>query len=189
MFKQLLFLYWAATSLSVFKPVSLLPHLPRPRKSNLPLFSTVSLLFHRHSTFPTLLSLFSLYFLFLNNQLNSFTLFSHFPYYPFTITHHSTFSSRFNNAFSFTLHMYSFFLLRLILLPTSSALRSCSTGDSLLSSAFIRSAKSAPALAPPIPVLLHHHHPLLPPLADQLAGTHFLHYPSSRLPSSPELLL
>ncbi|XP_029972012.1 ral GTPase-activating protein subunit alpha-1 isoform X1 [Salarias fasciatus] len=49
------------------------------------------------------------------------------------------------------------------------ALRSCSTGDSLLSSAFIRSAKSAPALAPPIPVLLHHHHPLLPPLADQLA--------------------
>lgn len=61
-------------------------------------------------------------------------------------------------------------------LPTSSALRSCSTGDSLLSSAFIRSAKSAPALAPPLPVLLHHHHPLLPPLADQLAGTHSLHY-------------
>ncbi|XP_077396153.1 ral GTPase-activating protein subunit alpha-1 isoform X4 [Festucalex cinctus] len=49
------------------------------------------------------------------------------------------------------------------------ALRSCSTGDSLLSSAFIRSAKSAPALAPPLPVLLHHHHPFLPPLADQLA--------------------
>uniref|UniRef100_A0A8P4K844 Ral GTPase activating protein catalytic subunit alpha 1 n=1 Tax=Dicentrarchus labrax TaxID=13489 RepID=A0A8P4K844_DICLA len=49
------------------------------------------------------------------------------------------------------------------------ALRSCSTGDSLLSSAFIRSAKSAPALAPPLPVLLHHHHPLLPPLADRLA--------------------
>ncbi|MED6283479.1 Ral GTPase-activating protein subunit alpha-1 [Characodon lateralis] len=49
------------------------------------------------------------------------------------------------------------------------ALRSCSTGDSLLSSAFIRSAKSAPALAPPIPVLLHHHHPFLPPLADHLA--------------------
>ncbi|XP_033991095.1 ral GTPase-activating protein subunit alpha-1 isoform X2 [Trematomus bernacchii] len=49
------------------------------------------------------------------------------------------------------------------------ALRSCSTGDSLLSSAFIRSAKSAPTLAPPLPVLLHHHHPLLPPLADQLA--------------------
>ncbi|XP_078031038.1 ral GTPase-activating protein subunit alpha-1 isoform X5 [Epinephelus lanceolatus] len=49
------------------------------------------------------------------------------------------------------------------------ALRSCSTGDSLLSSAFIRSAKSAPALAPPLPVLLHHHHPLLPTLADQLA--------------------
>lgn len=61
-------------------------------------------------------------------------------------------------------------------LPTSSALRSCSTGDSLLSSAFIRSAKSAPALAPPLPVLLHHHHPSLPPLADQLAGTHSLHY-------------
>lgn len=58
--------------------------------------------------------------------------------------------------------------------PTSSALRSCSTGDSLLSSAFIRSAKSAPALAPPLPVLLHH--PLLPPLADQLAGTLSLHY-------------
>ncbi|XP_030212660.1 ral GTPase-activating protein subunit alpha-1 isoform X2 [Gadus morhua] len=50
------------------------------------------------------------------------------------------------------------------------ALRSCSTGDSLLSSAFIRSAKSAPALAPPLPVLHHHQHfPLLPPLADQLA--------------------
>ncbi|XP_027855583.1 ral GTPase-activating protein subunit alpha-1 isoform X2 [Xiphophorus couchianus] len=49
------------------------------------------------------------------------------------------------------------------------ALRSCSTGDSLLSSAFIRSAKSAPALAPPIPVLHHHHHPFLPPLADHLA--------------------
>ncbi|XP_054894053.1 ral GTPase-activating protein subunit alpha-1 isoform X4 [Poeciliopsis prolifica] len=48
------------------------------------------------------------------------------------------------------------------------ALRSCSTGDSLLSSAFIRSAKSAPALAPPLPVLLHHH-PFLPPLADHLA--------------------
>ncbi|XP_047197537.1 ral GTPase-activating protein subunit alpha-1 isoform X4 [Hippoglossus stenolepis] len=48
------------------------------------------------------------------------------------------------------------------------ALRSCSTGDSLLSSAFIRSAKSAPALAPPLPVL-HHRNPLLPPLADQLA--------------------
>uniref|UniRef100_A0A1A8AER3 Ral GTPase activating protein, alpha subunit 1 (Catalytic) n=1 Tax=Nothobranchius furzeri TaxID=105023 RepID=A0A1A8AER3_NOTFU len=47
------------------------------------------------------------------------------------------------------------------------ALRSCSTGDSLLSSAFIRSAKSAPALAPPLPVL--HHHPFLPPLADNLA--------------------
>lgn len=61
-------------------------------------------------------------------------------------------------------------------LPTSSALRSCSTGDSLLSSAFIRSAKSAPALAPPLPVLLHHHHPLLPPLADQLAGTHSSHH-------------
>lgn len=49
-----------------------------------------------------------------------------------------------------------------------SALRSCSTGDSLLSQAFIRSAKSAP-------VLVHHHHPLLPdsvltPLADKLAG-------------------
>lgn len=55
-------------------------------------------------------------------------------------------------------------------LLTSSALRSCSTGDSLLSSAFIRSAKSAPTLAPPLPVL-HHHHPFLPPLADNLAGT------------------
>uniref|UniRef100_A0A8C8JWU1 Rap-GAP domain-containing protein n=1 Tax=Oncorhynchus tshawytscha TaxID=74940 RepID=A0A8C8JWU1_ONCTS len=47
------------------------------------------------------------------------------------------------------------------------ALRSCSTGDSLLSQAFIRSAKSAP-------VLVHHHHTLLPdsvltPLADKLA--------------------
>ncbi len=69
----------------------------------------------------------------------------------------------------------------LSVLPTSSALRSCSTGDSLLSSAFIRSAKSAPALAPPLPVLLHHHHPLLPPLADQLAGTHTLHYLSACL--------
>lgn len=70
------------------------------------------------------------------------------------------------------------FVLSVLLsfLPTTSALRSCSTGDSLLSSAFIRSAKSAPALAPPLPVLLHHHHPLLPPLADQLAGTHSLHY-------------
>uniref|UniRef100_A0A671KEJ9 Ral GTPase-activating protein subunit alpha-1-like n=1 Tax=Sinocyclocheilus anshuiensis TaxID=1608454 RepID=A0A671KEJ9_9TELE len=48
------------------------------------------------------------------------------------------------------------------------ALRSCSTGDSLLSSAFIRSAKSAP-------VLIHPVHPLLPdsvltPLADELSG-------------------
>ncbi|XP_066513820.1 ral GTPase-activating protein subunit alpha-1 [Hoplias malabaricus] len=48
------------------------------------------------------------------------------------------------------------------------ALRSCSTGDSLLSSAFIRSAKSAP-------VLVHSAHPLLPdsvltPLADELSG-------------------
>ncbi|KAK6307418.1 hypothetical protein J4Q44_G00225660 [Coregonus suidteri] len=47
------------------------------------------------------------------------------------------------------------------------AMRSCSTGDSLLSQAFIRSAKSAP-------VLIHHHYPLLPdsvltPLADKLA--------------------
>lgn len=71
-------------------------------------------------------------------------------------------------------------------LPTSSALRSCSTGDSLLSSAFIRSAKSAPALAPPLPVLLHHHHPLLPPLADQLAGTHSSHHlPVDPSPSRP----
>uniref|UniRef100_A0A8C0YE89 Ral GTPase activating protein catalytic subunit alpha 1 n=1 Tax=Cyprinus carpio carpio TaxID=630221 RepID=A0A8C0YE89_CYPCA len=48
------------------------------------------------------------------------------------------------------------------------ALRSCSTGDSLLSSAFIRSAKSAP-------VLIHPVHPLLPdsvltPLADELSA-------------------
>uniref|UniRef100_A0A4W4FS10 Rap-GAP domain-containing protein n=1 Tax=Electrophorus electricus TaxID=8005 RepID=A0A4W4FS10_ELEEL len=47
------------------------------------------------------------------------------------------------------------------------ALRSCSTGDSLLSAAFIRSAKSAPVLAHPA-------HPLLPtsvltPLADELS--------------------
>ncbi|XP_073725302.1 ral GTPase-activating protein subunit alpha-1 isoform X5 [Misgurnus anguillicaudatus] len=47
------------------------------------------------------------------------------------------------------------------------ALRSCSTGDSLLSSTFIRSAKSAP-------VLIHPVHPLLPdsvltPLADELS--------------------
>ncbi|XP_064179388.1 ral GTPase-activating protein subunit alpha-1 isoform X9 [Anguilla rostrata] len=47
------------------------------------------------------------------------------------------------------------------------ALRSCSTGDSILSSAFIRSAKSAP-------VLIHSLHPLLPdsvltPLADELS--------------------
>uniref|UniRef100_A0A8C2F9K7 Ral GTPase activating protein, alpha subunit 1 (catalytic) n=1 Tax=Cyprinus carpio TaxID=7962 RepID=A0A8C2F9K7_CYPCA len=49
----------------------------------------------------------------------------------------------------------------------SLSLRSCSTGDSLLSSAFIRSAKSAP-------VLIHPVHPLLPdsvltPLADELS--------------------
>ncbi|KAL0969703.1 hypothetical protein UPYG_G00231130 [Umbra pygmaea] len=47
------------------------------------------------------------------------------------------------------------------------ALRSCSTGDTLLSQAFIRSAKSAP-------ILVHPRHPLLPdcaltPLADELA--------------------
>lgn len=83
--------------------------------------------------------------------------------------------------------LYSVSLLSV--LPTSSALRSCSTGDSLLSSAFIRSAKSAPALAPPLPVLLHHHHPLLPPLADQLAGTHSLHYLSACLPVCLETLL
>lgn len=74
-------------------------------------------------------------------------------------------------------------------LPTSSALRSCSTGDSLLSSAFIRSAKSAPALAPPLPVLLHHHHSLLPPLADQLAGTHSLHYLPALLSACRLLLM
>lgn len=83
-------------------------------------------------------------------------------------------------CFSFSVP-HSSSLLSVSLLPTSSALRSCSTGDSLLSSAFIRSAKSAPALAPPLPVLLHHHHPLLPPLADQLAGTHSLHYLSACL--------
>lgn len=49
-----------------------------------------------------------------------------------------------------------------------SALRSCSTGDSFLSQAFIRSAKSAP-------VLIHPLHPLLSDsvltsLADELAG-------------------
>lgn len=76
-------------------------------------------------------------------------------------------------------HTLPHFLLFSSVIPTSSALRSCSTGDSLLSSAFIRSAKSAPALAPPLPVLLHHHHPLLPPLADQLAGTLSLHYLSA----------
>lgn len=86
---------------------------------------------------------------------------------------------------SFHTHTLPNFILCLLsVLPTSSALRSCSTGDSLLSSAFIRSAKSAPALAPPIPVLLHHHHPLLPPLADQLAGTHSLHYLPACLPAS-----
>lgn len=86
-------------------------------------------------------------------------------------------------AFLFCLTLFPLILSLLSVLPNSSALRSCSTGDSLLSSAFIRSAKSAPALAPPLPVLLHHHHhPLLPPLADQLAGTHSLHYLSACLP-------
>lgn len=86
-------------------------------------------------------------------------------------------------------HSSPLILSFLSVLPDSSALRSCSTGDSLLSSAFIRSAKSAPALAPPLPVLLHHHHPLLPPLADQLAGTHSLHYLSACLPLCLETFL
>lgn len=82
----------------------------------------------------------------------------------------------FSLIFCLTLPTLLFFS-PLSVLSTSSALRSCSTGDSLLSSASIRSAKSAPALAPPLPVLLHHHHhPLLPPLVDQLAGTRSLYY-------------
>lgn len=83
------------------------------------------------------------------------------------------------NFLSHSPHLTRF--ISLSVLPTSSALRSCSTGDSLLSSASIRSAKSAPALAPPLPVLLHHHHhhPLLPPLVDQLAGTCSLYYLSA----------
>ncbi|XP_062324670.1 ral GTPase-activating protein subunit alpha-1 isoform X2 [Osmerus eperlanus] len=47
------------------------------------------------------------------------------------------------------------------------ALRSCSTGDSLLSSAFIRSAKSAPVLVHPALPLLPDS--ALPPLADHLS--------------------
>lgn len=103
--------------------------------------------------------------------------------YPLSICpfpHCPVFSKTFCLSFLFailclTLFPLFFFFFSVILTP--SALRSCSTGDSLLSSAFIRSAKSAPALAPPLPVLLHHHHhPLLPPLADQLAGTLSLHY-------------
>lgn len=84
------------------------------------------------------------------------------------------------NFLSHSPHLTRF--ISLSVLPTPSALRSCSTGDSLLSSASIRSAKSAPALAPPLPVLLHHHHhPLLPPLVDQLAGTRSLYYLSAFL--------
>ncbi|XP_028856981.1 ral GTPase-activating protein subunit alpha-1 isoform X2 [Denticeps clupeoides] len=76
------------------------------------------------------------------------------------------------------------------------ALRSCSTGDSLLSSSFIRSAKSAP-------VLMHPAHPLLPdsvltPLADELSdleeppmaprGTHMRHgSQSEETPPSSEV--
>ncbi|XP_056624412.1 ral GTPase-activating protein subunit alpha-1 isoform X5 [Triplophysa dalaica] len=57
--------------------------------------------------------------------------------------------------------------VRSIVRQKTVALRSCSTGDSLLSSTFIRSAKSAP-------VLIHPVHPLLPdsvltPLADELS--------------------
>lgn len=122
------------------------------------IFSDLS--FHLPTTFPSSSLLFSLFRLL---SLIAFTLLPHPPSLP---------PLPFPSSIS-----------RLSLLPTSSALRSCSTGDSLLSSAFIRSAKSAPALAPPLPVLLHHHHPLLPPLADQLAGTHSLHYLSACLPA------
>ncbi|XP_076833716.1 LOW QUALITY PROTEIN: ral GTPase-activating protein subunit alpha-1 [Brachyhypopomus gauderio] len=47
------------------------------------------------------------------------------------------------------------------------ALRSCSTGDSLLAAAFIRSAKSAPVLVHPANPLLTHS--ILAPLADELS--------------------
>lgn len=115
----------------------------------------------------------------LHFSCHSDTLYS--PLFPFCFLLWLSFSV------SHSLPPYSVSLLSV--LPTSSALRSCSTGDSLLSSAFIRSAKSAPALAPPLPVLLHHHHPLLPPLADQLAGTHSLHYLSACLPLCLETCL
>lgn len=135
-------------------------------------------------------------------SLFSFTLFYHFRLFVlpkltcFPCNHfsQSIVSSGLPRASSplSSLQVTSFFLLLLALflscsllflffssLLNSSALRSCSTGDSLLSSAFIRSAKSAPALAPPLPVLLHHHHPFLPPLADHLAGTLSLHFLSA----------
>lgn len=117
-----------------------------------------------HLHFPFLFFLSALYF---PNHFLVFILTSACFHSPFFLTPH------YNNTLLFLSSVFS------ICLPTSSALRSCSTGDSLLSSAFIRSAKSAPALAPPIPVLLHHHHPFLPPLADHLTGTLFLHYLSS----------
>lgn len=102
---------------------------------------------------------------------------------PSSFLHCPVFSQTFCLSFLFAvfcLTLFPLFFFFCSVIVTSSALRSCSTGDSLLSSAFIRSAKSAPALAPPLPVLLHHHHhPLLPPLADQLAGTLSLHYLSA----------
>lgn len=125
----------------------------------------------------------------LSYLLNVFTcslfLLSSFMYFfPLLLPHSplNLYLYFFSSFLYFSLFCPTLFLSSVSLLPTSSALRSCSTGDSLLSSAFIRSAKSAPALAPPLPVLLHHHHhPLLPPLADQLAGTHSLHYLSACL--------
>ena len=144
-----------------------------------------------------LISLFSLVILLTHHCSHSLYFFTHlsstYPslYLPLQYPIFSFVSFLFPSWLSFSvshsLPPYSVSLLSV--LPTSSALRSCSTGDSLLSSAFIRSAKSAPALAPPLPVLLHHHHPLLPPLADQLAGTHSLHYLSACLPLCLETCL
>lgn len=113
--------------------------------------------------FFVMLTAFCHHFLFFSLFIMSFSS----PTFPVFLHHSLSLSAPFP-FISHTLRLVVLLFFSFWVCARSVALRSCSTGDSLLSSAFIRSAKSAP-------VLIHPVHPLLPdsvltPLADELSG-------------------